>query len=161
MASCNASSTMTIAPSDQRGSALLEVAIVIPVLLSIGLGVFEFGNMYYKYHLMENAVRDAARFAASKKGDVCSTQSLKDEVSAIARRTGGDSKVWTTGWTITVSCTSYNNKANGYKFRGGDTVKSVKVTASIPYQQLGFLGFFKLGAPTLTTSHEERVFGVR
>lgn len=161
MATCNVTSTKTAAPSDQRGAALLEVTFVIPVLLAIGLGVFEFGNVYYKYHLMENAVRDAARFAASKKGDVCSTQSLKDEVVAIAKRTGGDSKVWTTGWTIDVTCTSYNNKANGYKFRGGDTIKSVKVTATIPYQSLGFLGFFKLAAPTLLTSHEERVFGAR
>ena len=32
---------------DERGTSLLESVIVIPVLLAIGLGVFEFGKTYW------------------------------------------------------------------------------------------------------------------
>lgn len=161
MATPNVASPLSIAQIDERGSALLEMTIVIPVLLALGLGVFEFGNIYYKYHLMVNAVRDAARFAASRTGDVCNTAALQNEIKAVAQRTGVASGVWTTGWAITVTCTAYDNKANGYKFRGGDTLNSVKVTATVPYQSLGFLGYLNLTAPTLSASHEERVIGVR
>jgi Flp pilus assembly protein TadG len=146
---------------DERGAALIEMALVVPFLLAIGLGVFEFGNMYYKNHLMENAVRDAARFAASRVGDVCTDTALQNEVKAIAQANGQAGDIWTTGTAIIVTCTSYDNKVNNYKFRGGDEIKSVKVEASVPYASLGFLGFFNLAPPTLTVSHEERVIGVR
>lgn len=146
---------------DERGAALVEMTLVVPFLLVLGLGVFEFGNMYYKYHLLENAVRDAARFAASRVGDVCNTQSLKDEVIAIARKTGAANNIWTTGHTIEVTCKSYNNKANKYYYRGGDNINSIKVTATVPYTSLGFLGFLNLAPPTLKVSQEERALGGR
>lgn len=152
-------SVLGVLPGDERGSALLEMAVVIPVLLTIGLGVFEFGNLYYKYHLIENAVRDAARFAASRGVAVCSAGTTQDEVIAIAKRTGQASGVWPATPNITVTCTAYNNKAAGYKYRGGDTIQSVKVSASVPYNSLGLLGFLRLTAPTLNASHEERVIG--
>jgi Flp pilus assembly protein TadG len=146
---------------DERGAAMIEMALVVPFLLTIGLGVFEFGNIYYKNHLMENAVRDAARFAASRVGDVCTDTALQDEAKEIAKANGQAGDIWTAGTSISVTCTTYNNKANNYKFRGGDAIKSVKVEASVPYESLGFLGFFNLAPPTLKVSHEERVIGVR
>ena len=47
---------------DSRGTAVLEMAIMTPVLLIIGLGVLEFGNLMFKRHLIEGGVRDAARY---------------------------------------------------------------------------------------------------
>ena len=46
------------------GAALVEVSAVIPLVLLIGLGVVEFGNAIYSEHLIENGVRDAARYVA-------------------------------------------------------------------------------------------------
>lgn len=148
----------------QRGSALLEMAFVIPFLLAIGLGAFEFGNVYYKYHLMENAVRDGARFAASRTGSICTDTALQAEAVNIVKTTGQKNNIWTTGYKITVSCPTdlaYDNKKNKYNYRGGDTIYTVRVKAEVPYQSLGFLGFFNLSPPTLTVSHDERVIGVR
>ena len=50
--------------SDQRGTSTIELAIVLPVLFTIGLGMFEFGYLIYNYHLINVGVRDAARYAA-------------------------------------------------------------------------------------------------
>lgn len=147
--------------AEDHGAAMIEMALVVPFLLTVGLGIFEFGNIYYKYHLMDNAVRDAARFAASRVGNVCSSTTLQNEVAAIALRTGQNNGIWTAGTVINVSCTAYNNKANSYKFRGGDSINSVKVEARVPYSSLGFLGFLNLAPPTLVVSHQERVIGVR
>ena len=44
--------------SDQKGAALLELAVALPVVMFIGLGAIEYGNMVYTYHLIENGVRD-------------------------------------------------------------------------------------------------------
>lgn len=150
-----------IARENERGAAILEMTLVVPFLLTLGLGVFEFGNIYYKYHLLENAVRDAARFGASRVGDVCNTESLKDEVRDIARRTGTNNDIWTTGYQIDVDCIPYDNEANNFAYRGGDSINSIKVTATVPYKSLGFLGFFNLAPPTLKVWQEERVQGGR
>lgn len=157
----NTAPSLNRARDSERGAALVEMTLVVPFLLTLGLGVFEFGNIYYKYHLMQNAVRDAARFGASRVGDVCNTPSLKDEIKAIALRTGQNNGIWTSGYSIEVTCTTYNNKANKYPYRGGDNINSIKVTATVPYRSLGFLGFFNLAPPTLRVSQEERAQGGR
>ena len=38
--------------SDQKGAALLELAVALPVVMFIGLGAIEYGNMIYAYHLI-------------------------------------------------------------------------------------------------------------
>jgi len=76
---------------------------------------------------------------------------------------------WRVSWwddpatEITVAyATVTNDDGSGNKlYRGGATIPIVTVTATVPYQQLGFLAFFGLAAPTLSVSHQERVFGVR
>ena len=47
----------------QRGQSLVEVAFVLPVLLLILLGIFDFGRAVYAYNAMSNSAREAARLA--------------------------------------------------------------------------------------------------
>lgn len=147
--------------SDDSGTTLLEMAVAIPVLLAIGLGVFEFGNLFYKYHMMLNAVRDAARYASGLVGSVCTDTTIQNRIKQIAQRNGVSNGIWTTGTVITVSCAPYDNKSAGYPYRGGDTLYAVTVAASVPYKSLGLLGYFGLTSPTLTVSHQERLIGLR
>jgi len=48
--------------SRQRGSAVVELAIVMPVLLLILLGTAEFGRALFQYNTLTKAVRDGARY---------------------------------------------------------------------------------------------------
>jgi Flp pilus assembly protein TadG len=48
----------------QRGSTLLEFAIVIVLLLTMMFGVVDFGRALYAYHFVANAAREASRYAS-------------------------------------------------------------------------------------------------
>jgi Flp pilus assembly protein TadG len=45
------------------GQSLVEVAFVLPVLLLMLLGIFDFGRAIYAYNAVSNAAREAARVA--------------------------------------------------------------------------------------------------
>ena len=47
-----------------RGTALIESAIVLPVFMLLVGGIFEFGYFFYQQQLMTIGVRDAARYLA-------------------------------------------------------------------------------------------------
>jgi Flp pilus assembly protein TadG len=47
----------------QEGQSLVEVALVLPVLLLILLGIFDFGRAVYAYNAVSNASREAVRLA--------------------------------------------------------------------------------------------------
>jgi Flp pilus assembly protein TadG len=48
----------------QRGLAIIEMVIVLPVVLLLMLMVAEFGRVFYQYGTLNKAVRDGARYAA-------------------------------------------------------------------------------------------------
>ena len=48
---------------NRRGQALVEMAIVLPVLLIILLGIFDFGRAIYAFNTISNSAREAARLA--------------------------------------------------------------------------------------------------
>ena len=47
--------------SKQRGSELLEYALVLPVLMVLVLGIMDFGLIFFSYETLESAVREGAR----------------------------------------------------------------------------------------------------
>jgi len=47
-----------------RGSAAVEMALILPVLLALMFGSVELGNYFMNEHSLVKAVRDGARFAA-------------------------------------------------------------------------------------------------
>jgi Flp pilus assembly protein TadG len=47
----------------QRGSAILETALTLPLLMLAGVGVVEFGRAYQTSRVLTNAAREGARIA--------------------------------------------------------------------------------------------------
>ena len=47
----------------ERGAALLEVALTLPILLLVAVGIFEFGRAYQTWQILTNAAREGARVA--------------------------------------------------------------------------------------------------
>ena len=48
---------------NERGAALIETAITIPIILLISVGIFEFGRAYQTTQVLTNAAREGARVA--------------------------------------------------------------------------------------------------
>ena len=48
---------------NQRGAALLETAITIPLVLLVSVSIFEFGRAYQTWQVLTNAAREGARVA--------------------------------------------------------------------------------------------------
>ena len=48
--------------SSEHGQALVEMALVLPLLLMLFLGIFEFGRIMGSYMLISNLSREGARY---------------------------------------------------------------------------------------------------
>ena len=51
------------ARSKDRGAVLLEMAMTLPLLLLVAVGIFEFGRAYETWQVLTNAAREGARMA--------------------------------------------------------------------------------------------------
>jgi len=47
----------------ERGVALLEAAVTLPLLLVVSIGIFEFGRAFQTWQVLTNAAREGARVA--------------------------------------------------------------------------------------------------
>lgn len=54
---------------DQRGQALVELALVLPVLLVLFMSTVEFGRIFHSYLVITNASREGARVAMLSGAD--------------------------------------------------------------------------------------------
>lgn len=57
------------APKAQRGLAMVELVITLPLLALLMLAFGEFGRMLFQYNSLMQASRDAGRFVASQAWD--------------------------------------------------------------------------------------------
>ena len=48
---------------DTRGAALLEMALTLPMMLLVSIGIVEFGRAYQTWQVLTNAAREGARIA--------------------------------------------------------------------------------------------------
>lgn len=78
----------------QRGAAAVEFAMILPLLLTLVLGIVEFSHLYNAQIVMSNAAREAARTMAVTNSSATATSAAQTVAS---------------GYTINVSvgaCTS-------------------------------------------------------
>jgi Flp pilus assembly protein TadG len=155
---------------DNRGSALVEGAIVVPVLFAMMFGIYEFSWFFYQQHVISIGLRDGARYLA-RVSNPCDPSSLnwpiEEEYAKNLATTGmvnGDAarvKGWTSAM-VTILCTPIDNpvKANGLSaYRGGYTVYIVTASTKFTDPSLGFFGFLGLQSPVISVAHSQRVIG--
>ncbi len=80
--------------SENRGQAVIEFALVLPILLLVVFGITEFGRAILTTNTLNTAAREGARLAAvSTAGDTLSVQTRVREVLTAARITPSDIRV--------------------------------------------------------------------
>jgi len=152
---------------NRRGSAAVEMALVLPILLFLMCGAVEAGNYFLSEHVVDKAVRDAARYAARlpfADYSGCAVPSPGDAETQTQRvaRFGdpdGTGNARLVGWTadsmttVTISCDtstghSYVNNGIYADFPNGGEVPVITVTATVPYNT--FFGWLGLGSASLS-----------
>ena len=162
---------------DRQGTATLEMAIMLPVLLVIGFGVLEFGNLIFKRHLIEAGVRDAARYMAG----IPDCDAPDRQVAADLATFGNIDATpphRVENWTLEpddIVCDSSVSAditvgGNTVTLRGGigGNLTIIRINDTVDYSSLGLgylnlLSYFGVGFNTLTfhVRHEERWYGNR
>lgn len=149
---------------DTKGSALVEAALILPVLIALIFGVFEFSWLICQQHMIVSGVRDAARYIArsSRPNDPAIKLSAK-YLATTGAIDGALQRV--SGWKVddvVIDYTFLNNPRGGdglTNFRGGALIESVSVSTTFSVPSLGFFAFLGLSPPTFTVSHQERIIG--
>jgi Flp pilus assembly protein TadG len=147
---------------DDEGSALVEGAALVPVLLVLVLGVFEFSWLFDQQHLISTGVNDAARYVArSANPRDLTIQKNAKTLATTGAIDGNTARV--SGWTpghIDIAYASVPNPASTKgltPFRGGAVIQSVTVSTTFTVPSLGFFGVLGLKPPALTVAHQERI----
>jgi hypothetical protein len=149
---------------DDKGTALIETAIILPVLFILVFGVFEFSWLICQQHLISTGIRDAARYIAHSTTP--NDPTIKKDAKYLATTgeiDGHTARV--TGWTaddVEISYAFINNPPDGHgftTFRGAAVIESVTVSTTFTVPPLGFFGILGLTPPTFKVSHQERVIG--
>ena len=159
---------------DSRGAAMVEMAMLMPFLMLLAGGVFEFGAFFYQYQQVQAGVRDAARYMSrvtdtSMSVIPCDPLVLATKVTnakkiAVMGLIGGTSKrvSWWDEPNVTVDYATViaNPLISGYPSYRGPTagIRIINVSTSVAYPGVGFLGMLGV-SPTVTLSHAERCIG--
>jgi Flp pilus assembly protein TadG len=149
---------------DSEGSALIEGALVLPVLCTLLFGVFEFSWLFYQQHMISTGIRDAARYIARNANptDITIQTGAKNlaTTGAIDGNTARVSGWWTRDVEIAYGSVDNPVGVDGLTpFRGGAVIQSVTVSTTFAVPSLGFFGLLGLKPPAFTVSHQERVTG--
>ena len=128
---------------DERGAALLETAITIPVILLIAVGIFEFGRAYQTQQVLTNAAREGARVAILPA-------TTDADVKAVVEKYMKDGGLPCVGGTPGASCASsavvgvVRNEAMGVN-------TASRITVSYPFKFMVLNPVIRLVAPSSKT----------
>jgi len=149
---------------DVDGTAVVEAAILLPVLLILVYGALEFSWIVGERHTIDQGLADAARYiahSATPNDDIVKRGARL--LATTGEMDGGALKV--RGWSaedVDISYTVITNSPGPdgeTGLRGGNIIETVTVSTSLVLPSLGFLSAFGIQAPQMIASHSERVIG--
>jgi Flp pilus assembly protein TadG len=121
---------------NEKGAALLEAAITVPIILLISVGIFEFGRAYQTWQVLTNAAREGARMAViTTSTDADITTRVRNYMQA------GSLPKYSTA-TVTIQ--------RSVVLTGSDTASSVQI--EYPFDFMVLNPVVRLIAPTDTTT---------
>jgi Flp pilus assembly protein TadG len=107
--------------NEESGQAFVELALVLPVLLLLLLGVIQFGNVFRDYIALTDATRVGARQAAVSR----SIQPASDRIPlVVAKVQRAAVNLDTTKMTVTVEPVKLDGVTPGWEESGDVTVRS-------------------------------------
>ena len=117
-----------------RGSAVLDAALVFPILLSLTFGTVEYGYYFYVKHSLQGAAREGARAA------ITPTAANSDVTTAVSN-TLTAAGLSNSGYTTTISPSNVSGLASGTQITV--TVTCTWGTVGSGFRPLGLIGSSK------------------
>jgi Flp pilus assembly protein TadG len=106
--------------ASQSGQAVIELALTLPLLLVIVMGIFDFGLMFQRYEVVTNAAREGARVGVLPNYSTADAQARAQQYLT----SGGLSSASAT-INAAVAATTFGTPPK--------TVNQVTVTVAYPY----------------------------
>ena len=129
------------ARNSERGATMVEAALVLPILIALLGGIYDFGRAYHKYQVITDAAREAARYGVtpSVSGNASYTcgattvgsRPTAAQIQCVAQKSAQYAGVTLTTANITV------NQANSITVNGNATTYTT-VTVQAPINYLWF-----------------------
>jgi Flp pilus assembly protein TadG len=66
---------------NKSGTSVVEMAIVLPLLLTLMFAIGEFGIMFTQYQTLINAAREGARTGVLFRGTTCAAATVKSQIA--------------------------------------------------------------------------------
>lgn len=164
---------------DRSGTAAVEMALVLPLLLALMMGSVELGSYFLSEHILVKSVRDGANYAARQdignydcaSGSPTISSTVQDDTKTLVRTgqlSGGTDKLpnWTAqgaSFVMSVSCvTTANSVPMTGVFSGSPTGKApvLTITAALPYRPVLHAFGFRGTGYSLNASQQAVVTGV-
>ena len=135
----------------ERGAELIEMAMVMPILLLITAGIFDFGMLFRSWEVVTNAAREGARVGtlpSYSAEDIRLRVQQYMAVSGITASCALEEPASGTGCTQTLALCQVCVQTDTVALSGGSTIPTRMVTVSTRQQlpSLSVIGTFFGGA---------------
>ena len=100
----------------QKGAALVEAAITIPILLLVAVGIFEFGRAYQFWQVLTNAAREGARYSVTPSATVDEAKNVVVTYMTNGGLTDCDASCVTVDRTVALATGTASNVTIAYPF---------------------------------------------
>ena len=137
----------TIRTHRRRGAALVETAMVLPIFLSVTLGIIEFGRAMMVSQLVTNAAREGARIGSL---DGATNSEIEAEIRSFLQ---GSANVGSGDVSIEISITpASGNPDPGNDVSLANVRDEINVVVSVPFNSVSFIDGNYLAGKNITGS---------
>lgn len=150
---------------NESGAALVEFAILLPLILLIFAVVIEGGRLMWAYQSVNAGVRDASRYLARVAPEtVCSGGSLaayQPRLEAIVRNRVDGSSFLPSGITVNSVTPSLTCVAGTFRVTPAPVAQvTANLTVTFPFAGVFTFAGGTLGTMTTSISDQSRIFGI-
>jgi Flp pilus assembly protein TadG len=150
--------------ASERGAALAESAIALPLLLVIFATIFAFGSTLYNTQVLETAARDSARYLAHTATTSANEATARNiAVYANAAGTGSVRVRGLSTGNVGISYVTVSNPINSgtgeRAYRGQDPIKLVRVNIAWTAPSSALWNVFGSTPITYHAVNQQRVIG--
>lgn len=145
---------------DQRGSSIVEFALVLPILSIIVVGIVDIGRAIHYHQALTEGVRAGARYL-TRVADPCSSAAMEGAVGLLVTRSIDWSNPplfpdWPSSYAAANASTTFQATRVGCA-GNPSALSGTTITMEVRYDYASTIGWFDY---TLRAGHEERYIGL-